>query len=115
MGALAFSLVNGRQTIDKDPNDIFYYGVNLVDVLTAANATIATDSQAVALGLAPLSAAPAGVEIMGAAFSQGTYAIVKAKGGVAADGQSGNYVRFRVPLTTGEQIDRTIYFNIAEA
>lgn len=120
MGTNAFTFENGKNQIEKDPDDIRYYGVDIVDALTAAGvptAAIATDAEAAALGLPALSATPAGVTLksgpLGPFFAQDTAVLALVQGGDSS-GLAGNYVRFRIPLTTGEQIDRTIYFAITE-
>lgn len=118
MSATKFTLENGLYQIDKDADDKRYYGDNIVDELTfegVATAAIATDAEAFALGLEPLSATCVGVSLRNNTFfAQGSFVIALIQGGDSAAGVAGNYVRFRIPLTTGEQIDRTLNFNIKD-
>ena len=114
MAATEFSLVNGMQEIDKDADDYLLYGVNLADVLAVNGASIASDAEAVALGREPLSIVAAGVETEGAIFIIGSVVCIMVFGGDASLGSAGNSIRIRSPFTNGEQVDRTLHFNIKE-
>lgn len=114
MAATEFSLVNSLQEIDKDVDDYLIYGVNLADALAVNGASIASDAEAAAVGRAPLSIVPTGVEIEGSIFVIGSVVCVMVFGGDASLGSAGNNIRIRTPFTNGEQVDRTLHFNIKE-
>lgn len=114
MAATEFNLVNGLQEIDKDADDYLIYGVDLADALAVNGANIASDAEAAAMGRAPLSIVPAGVEIEGSIFVIGSIVCIMVFGGDASLGSVGNYIRIRTPFTNGEQVDRTLHFNVKE-
>lgn len=114
MAADKFTLENGLMTIDKDADDYFIYGVDLASELAANGATIATDAQAIALGREPLSILPEGVELELPIYVIGSVVCVMVFGGNAATGAAGNSIRIRTVFTNGEQVDRTLHYNIKE-
>lgn len=114
MSAKEFTLENGLMTIDKDADDYLIYGVNLADVLAANGAAIATDAQAIALGREPGAIVAEGVELEGPIYVIGSIVCTMVFGGVAATGAAGNSIRIRTVFTNGEQVDRTLHYNIKE-
>lgn len=103
MGALGFTLVKGKQTIDKDPDDILRYGVNLADEIAISGAAIAS-----------VEATDVGVTIVGDVLViQDSYVIALVSGGDTAEGAE-NYIRFRVSFDNDERVDKTIYFAMVE-
>lgn len=117
MGAKSFTLDSGRMTIDRDPDNIRRYGINVVDQLASEggpSGAVASDAEAHSLGLDPLTVTACGVTIDDGFVVDGHYITAMVRGGDRNSGPGSNWIRFRVPLTNGEQFDQTLYFNLVD-
>ena len=92
------TLINGKWTIYKDPDDQRFY-----------KADVSSDLAEMATTAVSVAAVVVGVSILTAAVMSGTTAIVKL-GGLDVGVNPVNYCTFRITCANGEVFDRTIWF-----
>lgn len=96
---------SGKQTIDKDPDSILYYGVDLTDYIALAGAGAA---------LTGVTAVVAGVTLVLPATYSGNIVIAKLSSGDMTD-LADNHCTFRFTFgPNGEQDDISIYFRMVK-
>jgi hypothetical protein len=96
--ATGFYLARGKMTIDKDPDDQLYYGIDMADELRLSGTTLSGVEELVA-----------GVEVLEPATLQGTAGVIKL-GGLDVSARPVNYCTLRFSMANGERMDKTIYF-----
>jgi hypothetical protein len=92
------TVINGRTTFLKDPDDQRRYKIDVSGDLTEMATTAAS-----------VIAIVAGVSILEAATVNGSVMIVKL-GGLDVSTNPVNYCTFRITCANGEVFDRTIWF-----
>ena len=92
------TLIDGRWTVPKDPDDSRFYKFGFANDLTDSGTTAST-----ALAIV------AGVTVATAPVVQGTDVVVKLSGLDLALNAS-NFCTIRLTCANGEQIDRTMWF-----
>lgn len=101
----AYTMRAGRQTADKDPDDVDNWGVDFADVF-AENSTATVVS---------VTALPTGVTCAPTAIQSGTWAYALFSGGDKLNKKpEANCCTFRLVLSNGVQRDRTIYFRMVD-
>lgn len=98
-----FIMRAGRPTIDKDPDDVLYYAIDLTADMIASKATLRS-----VVGL------PQGVTQAVTAFVQDNMVVAKISGGGMDDPDAVYSLTFRFTNSLGEIEDRTIYFRMVE-
>lgn len=96
-----FVMREGRPTIDTDPDDNLFYGVDLADELGVSSASLVS-----------VTAIPGGAAACLPAFIQDTRVIAKVRVPGVIDDCALHFVTFRAVNTLGEQSDHTIYFRM---